>query len=209
MEKLAKKIADSIGESFSYDSEKKAVIAYGLTAIFQMLMIFVIVSVLGLIGGFWIEGMLIFLLVGLMRKSTGGAHSSTFTGCMIFSIFFISLMAFLSHYLSNPHLIYLYAGFSALVFLWSFYTVYKKSPVASPKKPIIKPDKIARLRFNAFITLTVYLLLVSVFYIFSANHLRYSGFGLSITMAVLWQTFMLTQPGHKFMRIIDHKLVDF
>ncbi|HAN20935.1 MAG: hypothetical protein A2Y15_02960 [Clostridiales bacterium GWF2_36_10] len=209
MEKIAKKIADNIGVNLKFDNEKVAVMAYGLTAIFQLLIIFFIVSILGIIGNFWIEGMIIFILVGLLRKSTGGAHSSTFTGCLIFSIFFISLMSLLCRYLYNPNLIYLYLSFSIIVFAWSFYITYKKAPVASPRKPITNPKKIYKLRRNSLITLTLFFLTTIFLYYFTEDYNRHFGFGLSITMSVLWQTFMLTKKGHKFMNIIDRKLVDF
>ncbi len=209
MEQLAKKAADNIGKNLQYDSEKIAVVAYGLTAVFQMFIIFFVLSIIGLIGGFWTEGIIIFILVGLLRKSVGGAHSKTFTGCVTYSIFFISLMAFLSHYLANPGLLYYFVAFSGLSFAVSYFVIYKKAPVDSPNKPIQREEKIKCLRINAFITITIYLVAVAILYYFSRENLRFSGYGISITMAVLWQIFMLTEPGHKFMQIIDRKLVDF
>lgn len=209
MEKKTRRIAENIGAKFSYDSEKIAVITYGLTAIFQMLIIFFFVSFFGIIGDFWFEGMIIFLFVGFLRKSTGGAHNSTFTGCLLFSIFSICFMAFLSRYLCNSNLIYLYSSISFITFIISFFTIYKYSPVASPNKPILNPRKIKRLRRNSFITLAFYVLLSALFFAFSKNNDRYSGFGISITLSVLWQSFMLTRTGHTFIKIIDQKVVDF
>lgn len=209
MEEIAKKIATSIGSNFSYDDEKIAVITYGLTAIFQMLFIFLVVSILGIICGFFIEGMIIFILVGLLRKSAGGAHNKTFTGCLIYSIFFICFMALLSRYLYNPELIYIFIAFSSVVFIWAFYITVKKAPVDSPNKPITNPVKIKRLRRNALITLVIYALSALIMYYFSNQYARLSSYSLSITMSVLWQSFMLTLPGHKFIKVIDRKLVDF
>lgn len=209
MEKLAIKIADNIGVSLKYDSEKTAVIAYGLTAIFQFLIIFIVVSILGIIGDFWIEGMIVFFLVGFFRKSTGGAHSSTFTGCLIFSIFFICLMSLFCRYHNSCNSIYLNYFFSTCIFIWAFYITYKKAPVASPNKPIIKPKKINRLRKSAILTLIIYFLATFLLYYFSDQNIRFSGFGLSVTMSVFWQTFMLTNLGYKFINKVDRKLVDF
>ena len=209
MERLAKNIAANIGEELQYSSEETAVVAYGLIGIFQMFIIFFALSLIGFIGGFWIEGIIIFFLVGFLRKSVGGAHSETFTGCVIYSVFFISLMAFLSHYLINPNLLFFHIAFSCLSFGLSYLVVYKKAPVDSPNKPIHKKEKIRRLRIGAFITLTIYFIAVAVLYYFSGKDLRFSGYAISVTMAVLWQIFMLTGPGHKFMQVIDRKMVDF
>lgn len=209
MERLAKDIAANIGENLQYSPEETAVVAYGLIAIFQMLIIFLLLFPIGFIGGFWTEGMIIFIIVGLLRKSVGGAHSETFTGCVIYSVLFISMMAFLSHYLINPNLLYYHIAFSCLSFAFSYFIIYKKAPVDSPNKPIRKKEKIRRLRVNAFVTITIYFIAVAVLYYFPGKDLRFSGYAISVTMAVLWQTFMLTGPGHKFMQVIDRKMVDF
>jgi len=99
LEKLAHNISEIISKKLGYDDDKQSVIAYGLTAIFQMFSIFLIVSIIGIIGRFWAECMVIFLAVGLLRKATGGAHSETMQGCLVISIFSISFLAFLSKYL--------------------------------------------------------------------------------------------------------------
>ncbi|HZK38325.1 MAG TPA: accessory gene regulator B family protein, partial [Clostridia bacterium] len=96
-----------------------------------------------------------------------------------------------------------------LSFVFSYLVVYKKAPVDSPNKPVRKEKKIRRLRIGAFITLTIYFIAVAVLYYFSGKDLRFSGYAISVTMAVLWQIFMLTGPGHKFMQVIDRKMVDF
>ncbi|HAZ20297.1 MAG TPA: accessory regulator AgrB, partial [Clostridiales bacterium] len=44
MEKLAHNLSEKIAEKLGYDQDKKEVIAYGLTAIFQMVGIFSIAS---------------------------------------------------------------------------------------------------------------------------------------------------------------------
>lgn len=206
MEELARKIASNIGSSLSFNTEKIAVISYGLSALFQMLFIFAIVSILGILGNFLIEGMIIFFSVGFLRKSTGGSHSSTFTGCLIFSIFFICLMSFLSRYLCISSLLYLYVFISIFVFALSSYVLYKNAPVSSPNKPIVNSNKIARLRRNTFFTFGLYALLTSTLFIFSSNNERFIGFAISISMAVLWQSFMLTAFGDKFIKIIDQKI---
>ncbi|HBR31975.1 MAG TPA: hypothetical protein DD733_07820 [Clostridiales bacterium] len=209
MEEIVRNLANKIGLNLSYDKEKIDVIAYGLTAIVQMLMIFLIVSVIGIFFNTWFESFIIFILVGLLRKSTGGAHNATFMGCLIYSIFFISIMALLSRYLANDCLVIFYAVFSGIIFVWALYITYKKVPVDSPNKPISKKTTIKRLRRNSFLTLVLYAISTAILFVFSDINIRYVSFALSISISVLWQTFMLTDIGDRFIKIIDCKMVDF
>ena len=210
MEKLAKRLADAIGEMLSFDNEKIAVLAYGFTALFQMGIIFAIASIVGILGRFWYECMILFLGVGLLRKSVGGAHSETYTGCLFISIFTISFLAFLSRFLSK----YLFLNngnapavwiFTFIVFAVAFIVTYIKAPVDSKHKPIVKPEKIKRLRHSAFITIFLYFAAAVIFIYFSDNNPRLLSVSFSFAFATLWQTFVLTGAGHKFIKIIDRK----
>lgn len=210
MEKLANNISDRIAEKLGYDGEKRSVIAYGLIAIFQMLSIFAITSVIGIVGKFWLESMVIFLAVGILRKSTGGAHSNTFQSCIILSIFSISFLGFLANhiFLFNFRRMAYYAVSFSLLFLVCFWLVYRLAPVASPKKPIVKPEKIRRLRIGSIVTLAVYYAVTLCLVFLSARfeNPKLINIATSLMFAALWQVFTLTKTGHKVISQIDGKL---
>jgi accessory gene regulator B len=210
VEKLAHNLSEKIAEKLGYDQDKKEVIAYGLTAIFQMVGIFSIASFIGIVGGFWYESMVLFLAVGLFRKSTGGAHSSTFQGCIIISIFSISFFAFLSRYLFYvnvpPHVFFI--SVLSVIYIFSFLVVYKLAPVASPNKPIVRKEKIKKLKIKSLATVVFYYL-ISMIFIFCSqdnSHIRLIHISLSLACATLWQVFTLTKTGHKLIHIMDSKL---
>ncbi len=205
MEKLANKIAELIAVHLSHDQEKTAVIAYGLAAIFQMVTILTVTLIIGIIGGFWPECIVIFFSVGLLRKSTGGAHSQAFIGCLFISIFTISFMAFLARYLFCEGNVIAFSVFYAMIFLLAFYVAYRKVPVDSPNKPITKQAKISRLRRSTFLTLSIYLAVTILLIYFSPQNPRLQNLATSLSFATLWQTFMLTEPGAKLIGIIDRK----
>ena len=173
-----------------------------------MVSIFIITSVIGLAGGFWVESLVIFLGVGILRKSTGGAHSQTFQACLIISIFSISLLSLLSsHLVPNGVVIDMTYSFVVIciVFLISFFFIYKLAPVDSLAKPIVKKEKIARLRKNSILTLIVYFLLAIAFTFFSTSLLWLQKISISLCFATLWQVFTLTKTGHKLISGIDKK----
>jgi accessory gene regulator B len=208
MERIAQDISEKIARELNCNTEKKDVIAYGLTAIFQLLIIGITVSLIGLVFKFLYESLVIFLCVALIKKSTGGAHSNSIYICTFISIFTITLFAYISRYILYLYLnIYLDVGILVIVYIASFLIFTKHVPVDSPNKPITKPEKIKRLRKQSFIILFLYFLVSLLLFYFEINHPRLYSISLSMQLAVIWQTFMLTKLGAKFINIIDTKFI--
>ena len=158
MERLAKKIAVSIGESLGKNDEEVAVMTYGLIGILQVLTIFIISSIIGIIFGFWLEVVLVFLSVGFLRRLTGGAHSSGIYSCLIYSVLFISLISTLAHYLLPKMPLVANCAVCVLIFAFGYVMVAIKAPIAPSNKPCRSEAKRIRLRKGAFITLTTFLI---------------------------------------------------
>ncbi len=204
MERLANKLSEKIASQMKFDEDKKEVIAYGLTAIFQMIVIALVISVIGIIFGFFYESMIIFIGVGIIRKSTGGAHSRTMFGCLIFSILSIVLLSSLSRNVLNIQLDILQnIGISFVVFIFCFIIFYIRVPVDSPNKPIVKPEKIKRLRRQSFTILIIFSLLSVVFVLLTPLNSRFYSISVSIRLTMLWQLLTLTKFGGKLIYKID------
>lgn len=206
MEELAHNLAEIIALHMQFDEDKKAVIAYGLTAIFQMVTLFTVISIIGFIFGFWYESIILFIVVGIIRKSTGGAHSRTMYGCILISVLSITILSSLSKYiLSFSVNAFINLGISVLVYALCFIVFYIRVPVASPNKPIVKPEKIKRLRRQSFIILTIFFLISVAFIFMTVWNDRFYSIAVSIRLAMLWQLFTLTKLGTKFIDKIDLK----
>ena len=204
MEILAHFIAGKIALHMQFDDEKRAIVAYGLTAIIQIIILFIIISIIGLIFGFWYESFIIFIVVGIIRKSTGGAHSQTMYGCILISVINIMILSTLSRYILNfPINISINLLISVLVYVLCFLVFYNCVPVDSPKKPITKPEKIEKLRRQSYITITVFLLISVIFILLSVRYERFYSIAFSIRLAMLWQLFTLTKLGAWFINKID------
>lgn len=204
METFASNIAEKIALQMDYDEDKKAVIAYGLTAIFQMTTILIIISIIGLLFNFWYESILIFFGVGIIRKSTGGAHSHTMNGCIIISVLSITLLSTMSRYILNiPFSNRINYILSILVYILCFIIFYIRVPVDSPNKPIVKAEKISRLRKQSFLILTLFFIIsIILISIVSFNSRLYS-IAVSIRLTMLWQVFTLTKIGLRFFGQVD------
>lgn len=205
MEKLANRIAESAARSGGLDEERRKVIAYGLAALLQMLLLMASSLVFGFLFHCIVEAMIIFVAVGLFKRSAGGAHSRTSGGCTCISLASIFLMALFSRYVvpAVPALWPVYLVPATLTFAYAFITTYRLAPVASANKPIAREEKILRLRRLSFLTIAAFFA-VCLGLIFSGRTCpRCINAAISLCMAVLWQSFMLTNAADRFITYLD------
>ncbi|MFH5835212.1 accessory gene regulator ArgB-like protein [Proteiniclasticum sp. C24MP] len=204
IEALAHKISYKITQQLDLDDEKKAVIAYGLTGLLQLIALVLIVAIIGIIFGFFFEGMIILFSVGFMRKSTGGAHSKTMSGCNVVSVLSISFLAAISRYiLSTPISSASEYIITFLVFGICIIVFYQRVPVDNIKKPIVNADKIKRLRKQSFYKLLFFFLMTVLLIRLTNVHERFYSIASSIKMAMIWQAITLTKRGEHILSWID------
>jgi len=207
IEALAHKIADKISFQLNLDEDRNAVIAYGLIGILQVATIFIIITIIGIAFDFLYESLIIYTSVGYIRKSTGGAHSSSMNGCNIISVLSITLLSTMSRYLYNrPINNYMNIAITIFVFIICFIVFYHRVPVDNPKKPIVNPEKIKRLRKQSFIKLALlfFLTIISIELVYFST--RFYSIANSIRLASLWQLVTLTEKGILFMDRLDIKI---
>ena len=209
MEKTCKNLAASIGEKLGYDQEKQAVIAYGLTAILQMLTILFFLTVLGLLLGCWYECLVIVFSAGFLKRYTGGNHLSTLLGCIIFSVTVVSLLSlFIKYILLNLFLTWEQVSLAALLvamYAIVFMVIYKLAPAAAKNRPITKESKRLRLRRGSFIVAAVFFA-ISVGLLFLDQSLLSISF--SFAFAALWQVFTMTFAAGRLLELLEAKQSD-
>jgi accessory gene regulator B len=204
MEKLASRLAESAAKSAGLDEERKKVVAYGLGALIQMLSLMVASLIFGFVFHCMIESMTIFLSVGIFKSSAGGAHARTSTSCTFISLVSIFLMSLIARYVVPVVSVYwpVYLAFAALAFAVASVAVYRLAPVASANKPIVRPEKIRRLRRLSFATIGVFFAISAALIAFG-DCPRCINAAISLTLAVLWQSFMLTKTANRFLSFWD------
>ena len=209
MERLAKKIAESIGESLGKSDEDVAVVAYGLIGILQFLAIFLLASTIGFAFSFWIEVVVVFLSVGFLRRLTGGAHSKGIYSCLVYSVVGVCLIGSLACYAIPLLPFEVNCICVAAIFIFGYVMIALKAPVAPPNKPCRSEAKRKRLRKGAFTVLSCYLALIASAFVFKAMHVH-EGVGaglysasLALALSTLWQILMMTRFGHGFISFFD------
>ncbi len=200
-------MAEKIAFQLNYDEDKRAVIAYGLTAMIQMITIFTVISAIGFLLHIWYECLVIYLSVGIIRKSTGGAHSKSMLGCIIVSVLSITGLSVISRYaLGFTFPVYFNLAVLLLVFAIGLIVFYLRVPVDSPNKPIVRPEKIKRLRKQSFILLTVLFAMSFILIILADKITRFYSIAFSIRLAMLWQVLTLTKTGIKLLGMVDVRI---
>ena len=203
MERLAKKIARSIGTSLGQNEEEIAVVAYGLTGILQFLSIFALASAIGILCGFWIESAIVFLSVGFLRRFTGGAHSSGIYSCLVYSVFFVCSISAIARYALPRLALGAVLAIGIAVFTFGYIMIALKAPVAPPNKPCRTEAKRKRLRKGAFLVISVFMILVAASFAARGSHVRIYSSGLALMLSTLWQIAMMTRGGHRFISFFD------
>lgn len=202
---LADSVARYLTNSLGYDDEKRQVMAYGLGALFQMILLFVCSFIFGVSFHCLIEAMILFWGVGLLRRATGGVHCSTYFGCVCTSLTSICGLAAICRYVIPTDAqtwIYGVAGILP-AFVCLIWISWKKVPRASANKPIVNPAKIARLRKQCFLTVAVYLAAACILLVFSPDHPRLISACSAMAAVAWWSAFMLTDTAAKMIEGID------
>ncbi|MDF2568302.1 MAG: accessory regulator AgrB, partial [Oscillospiraceae bacterium] len=172
---------------------------YGMLAIVQTGIIFLATLFIGFLLDSLFEFLIIFSVVGVLRKFTGGVHAKTMGGCIAVSLVTITIMAVVSRYiLATVFTPLLMLGFMLVGYGVIFLVIYQKAPVDSPNKPIHKPEKITRLRRHSFLFVSIALLFSIILTIcsFFIEKDSFVSINCSIMLALVWQTFTLTKTAH-------------
>jgi accessory gene regulator B len=205
IERISKKIADTLANNLDLDNDNREVLAYGAFALLQILLSIILVAVFGLIFNVIIEALIITFTISIFRKYSGGVHASTSDSCVIIgTIISVGLAVLFSRLSSGPYL-HGVLVFGLATFAWAYYVVYKLAPVASPAKPIKNKEKRKRMKKGSILTLSVYMALAAslVGFFYSGGGSRLLSYSYCIYGGVLWQTFTLTNVGHLIMGRID------
>ena len=206
MGKLANGIANKVASELSLDGNSREVIAYGIFALMQMFLSIFSVFLFGLLFHLAFEALIISFTAAILRKYSGGVHSSSPEICIfigtIVCVGQAILIAILMGLIVNFKLVII---LGVVILIWSYYIVFKLAPVDSIAKPIVKEEKKKRMKKGSIILLSVYLA-ITVFLILlyiSSGERKLLFYALCLYSGILWQVFTLTTPGHLLIGKVD------
>lgn len=206
MEKLSNIIAERIAYELNLDKNRKDIIAYGTFALLQTVLSISLVVIFGIIFNLLLEALILSFVSSILRKYSGGAHASSPEKCLIIGTTMCIGQAFIISQVISPFInIGLLVSVGVIVFILSYYLVYKLAPVDSLAKPIRKKERKYRMKKGSIFILSAYLV-ISVFNIFLYEYfgdVRFAIYSLCFYLGIVWQVFTLTKVGHIVMNKID------
>ncbi|GAA0727754.1 accessory gene regulator B family protein [Clostridium malenominatum] len=206
IDSISNNIATKIASELNFDKDKREVIAYGAFALLQMIYSIALVAIFGYIFQVGVEALIISFVGSILRKYSGGAHAGSPGRCALIGTVICIVQALVFKFIISPNIsLNMVLLLGLLVFIWSYYIIYKLAPVDSAAKPIKKKEKRTRLKKGSIIILSVYLIII----LFILMIYRKIGerslliYILSIYGGTAWQIFTLTEKGHLILYKID------
>ncbi len=192
IERISNKIGSKISGNLNLDKDTEEIIAYGAFAVLQTIWSFLCVIILGAIFKVLIESIIIVLTIAIFRKYSGGIHANSPNKCAIFGAIVCAVMALIVKNI-NIRFSLLTILIFILVYIYSYYTIYKFVPVDTKSKPIDNSDEKLRLKKCSFLVISMLLLidiLLLLLYL-KYNNITLIYYGSCIIMGVLWQALLL------------------
>ena len=206
IEKISNRFAEKISLEMEYDQDKKEVIAYGTYAILQISLSILFVIVFGWVFGVLLEALVVSFTGAILRKYTGGAHSSSPTICVFVGTVVcvgFALLAKLPVFEKN----WLVSVVAIITHGLAIIIIYKNAPVASENKPISEKRR-PRMKRGGMILNAIYLL-ISIAVIGAASAFtkpNLYAFSICMSLGVLWQIFSITKLGETLLGAMDSLL---
>lgn len=203
VESICKDISHKVGQELEYDKNKIAVINYGLFAFVQTIFSVLLVLIFGWIFNCLNEALIIAFSASILRKYSGGVHATTPLKCAIFGMILSVGMSIIVNNINISFKLVILIG--VVIFIISYYLIYKLAPVDSAAKPIRKVENIKRLKGSSILILTIYLAIIifNIFWYLRSNEIRILKYSICIYIGLSWQVFSLTESGHKLLNKID------
>jgi len=207
-EKIAVKIGNDAKSLLNVDDDKEQIIIYGAICLFQIIFAILWVIIAGLFFGVLYEALIFTIIVGVLRKYSGGGHASSPSSCIIIGTI-LAVVAGLSidkiFYKLNLTTVIL---ISITFITFAFIIVIKDAPVDSIKKPITNVEMKKQFKKKSIIVIFIFSALIIILYVLSKKYseLFYIKVIETISFGILWQTITLTKKGISFLNKVDFVL---
>jgi len=197
---FSRRLAGCLAAGAGLSPEKEAILAYAIEILVLNLINIFLALMLGLLLGVLPGTAACLFTAALFRHTAGGAHSRSPWRCGVLTVTVFPLLALLSGCLANikPPFSGMFlvaavlAGTAAIIIL---------APVDSPAAPVIAPARRKKLKLLSLLMLLLLAVGLAVLQLIPSSGAR--EIQLCIAITVLWNSIMLTKPGHALIFFID------
>lgn len=191
------RITNYLKDELSLDKNKVAIVSYGLEVLIGGLVKLAVYLCIPTLFGVFYQFAAAFLSAAFLRLTAGGAHCTAYYRCLISTTVVFLTIALIARYfytyITHPDVLLWASLFISLpVFI-------KNAPVDVKEKPIISPVRRKILKYMSCRSLLLYFI---AFNYWDLNN----EIIISISIAVLFQSFSLTKYGSLFLEWVDKKI---
>lgn len=206
VEKSSKNIAELISKEMNHNQDEKEVIEYGAFVVIHTIFCTSLSLLVAYILGLFLPTAVLFLVVGILRTFSGGAHCTSPSRCAVTGALIFITLSYILSILNKIMSFYIYEFYILACVLLALLMIIKYCPIDSENKPIRRRETKERLRKQSFITVGIFTILMITIEFLGSNKNISHIVNLSISTGVLCQSFMLTPKGHKFISFMDKTL---
>lgn len=197
LEKLSNNLALKMSSHLKLNKDQEEIIAYGAFNLIQTAWCILLVLLFGAIFSVTVKAFIISLATSILRKYSGGAHSSSPNRCALIGAIISVGLALLIRYNNSFINFQVVIVIGVIIFALAYYVIYRYAPVDSPAKPIIKEITKKTMKKKSFFVLNILVVVVIVFLISCLT------FGVKFLLpivtciyaGILWQVLTLTPKG--------------
>ena len=210
VEQISLNLAKRLGNKLDKNEEEIAVLNYGLFFLIHTSIAIVLTFLVGIVLGILTEIMIISISASLLKRYSGGVHSSSPNRCVISGLILSVIASFISKYIAINFDYINMVLFEVIIMIVSAVIFYKKCPVPSKNKPLKKESTRIKLRKKAFQMMFLYTIIIIVLCIvYSFKQIYWMKLAsFSIVMGIVIQTIAITKSGDLLINFFE-KIFDF
>ena len=210
VEQISLNLAKRLGNKLDKNEEEIAVLNYGLFFLIHTSIAIVLTLLVGIVLGIFTEIMIISISASLLKRYSGGVHSSSPNRCVISGLILSVIASFISKYIAINFNYINMVLLEFVILVWSAVIFYKKCPVPSKNKPLKKESTRIKLRKKAFQMMFLYTIIIIVLCIvYSFKQIYWMKLAsFSIVMGIVIQTIAITKSGDLLINFFE-KIFDF
>ena len=210
VEQISLNLAKRLGNKLDKNEEEIAVLNYGLFFLIHTSIAIVLTLLVGIVLGILTEIMVISISASLLKRYSGGVHSSSPNRCVMSGLILSVIASFISKYIAINFDYINMVLFEVIIMIVSAVIFYKKCPVPSKNKPLKKESTRIKLRKKAFQMMFLYTIIIIVLCIvYSFKQIYWMKLAsFSIIMGIVIQTIAITKSGDLLINFFE-KIFDF
>lgn len=195
---LAVRCAAYVAANLSMEVSQQEVVAYGLEVILggilKVIILLIVPFILGIFPQVWIA----YFVLAFFRVPAGGPHCTAYYRCLIWTVITLCSIGGIAKYLTVDSFVLNLMFYIAMMI--GIIEVILLVPADTETKPITRLGDKRRAKMWSLSVLITYFLLWNILDL--SNSLR-----LAACLILLFQQFMLTPWGYKFMAQLDQLLI--